>query len=66
MREGRNEAVFNGSGVAVLDNAKLPGDWWYNVNTLNAIEMGSEGGAWVAQSVKRPTLAQVTVSWSVS
>ena len=23
-------------------------------------------GAWVAQSVKRPTSAQVTISWSVS
>ena len=45
MREGRNEAVFNGSGVAVLHNAKLPGDRWYNVNTLNAIEMGSEAGS---------------------
>ena len=25
-----------------------------------------ERGAWVAQSVKRPTLAQVMISWSVS
>ena len=24
------------------------------------------GGAWVAQSVKRPTLAQVMISWFVS
>ena len=28
--------------------------------------MGTEGGAWVAQSVKCPTSAQVMISWFVS
>ena len=31
----------------------------------NGIRMGKARGAWVAQSVKRPTSAQVKISWLV-
>ena len=33
---------------------------------IKGIRIGKEEGAWVAQSVKCPTLAQVMISWSVS
>ena len=38
----------------------------YQPHSLVPKETQQEGGAWVAQSVKRPTSAQVTISRSVS
>ena len=34
--------------------------------TVRSVERGCPWGAWVAQSVKQPTSAQVMISWSVS
>ena len=38
----------------------------YRYIMLYTLNIGNFGGAWVAQSVKRPTSAQVTISRSVS
>ena len=39
---------------------------WHHIQPILLKSVQWAGGAWVAQSVKRPTLAQVMISWFVS
>ena len=49
-----------------LTFASAPGTISAAVNSQHAVEKVPLLGAWVAQSVKRPTSAQVMISWPMS
>ena len=72
VKEEIKLSLFMGNMISYIENPSGAPGWLSRLRVRLQLRSRSRGprvrfrGAWVAQSIERPTSAQVTISWSAS